>query len=417
MENNRIFGFGKYKGKFIPEVIDSDPQYVKWAYEKLDSFQLTESEKYLLYTRMSKMGIIDESLLADIKELPKIKPSNVFDTQALLNILKPLDGFPFYDQRQTLKEEYEELKSYCEKGVPIAFANGEVGSFNFYTSKVKDSLRTLRNKFNYVVKRPQFSEELKQSASRMVSVIDKMMLEMKSFLAPYRAKMEEVYDKQREQEKLARLQRDAKANEKLKAERDAAVDKHPYKDIDETFIVKLDDIFGSGNYKISQCVYRIDYDSESIASYQVKELKSIFGGSKIEISERGDKITVFVTQNIEPIGTNREDYIEILHNYVYGLPSEDRTKILSFGKEKSKDVFNAIVEHFKRTGEYPSLNSIVNIGEKNEKEDAPKNILPSAISQGIDIKPKGKDASATVGEEIIRESSMGSTEEDADLPF
>lgn len=116
---------------------------------------------------------------------------------------------------------------------------------------------------------------------------------------------------------MLKLQNAARIQEKLKSERIAAIDKHPYKDIDETFLVKLDDILGVNEYKINQCVYKIDYESDTISSYQIKELKSVFGESKLEIKDRNDKISIYVTQNIEPVPSNRnaDNYISALNGF------------------------------------------------------------------------------------------------------
>lgn len=366
---NRTFQFGKYKGKFIPEVIQNDPSYVKWAYLNLDNFQLSEPEKYLLYTRLTKEGIIDEQLLADIKTIPQATPDVSFDVDSFMKLLEPLKDCPLYSQREALKEDYDELMSCFQKGIPIAFNHGEVSTFYFYSDKAEKVLKSLRNRFNYIVKRPQFSESMKTTATKMVVIVDKIISSFQPLVDPYRRKMEEISGKQRERDKLIRLQAEAKKQEEQKAERNAAVDKHPYKDIDESFIVKLDDVLGSNKYKINQCVYRIDYDSSCISAYQVRELKSIFGESKIEVTEREDKISVYITQNIESVTSDMtaNKYILLLQNFILDLKPDERTYLFSLGKEESKQIFEKALKHFEDTGNFPTFGMVV-ADDAHEKE-------------------------------------------------
>ena len=45
--DNNKFDFGKYKGRFIADIIMADRQYIKWCIGNLSSFKLTEAEKAL----------------------------------------------------------------------------------------------------------------------------------------------------------------------------------------------------------------------------------------------------------------------------------------------------------------------------------------------------------------------------------
>lgn len=176
---------------------------------------------------------------------------------------------------------------------------------------------------------------------------------------------------------MLKLQNAARIQEKLKSERIAAIDKHPYKDIDETFLVKLDDILGVNEYKINQCVYKIDYESDTISSYQIKELKSVFGESKLEIKDRNDKISIYVTQNIEPVPSNRnaDNYISALNGFLSQLQPEERNYIFSLGKDKSKEVFDRVENYFENTGKFPTYGMLFNEYAAREREISADDVI------------------------------------------
>ena len=44
MKRKRTLAFGKYKGRPVNEVIDRDPAYCKWIYERFDTAVFTEKE-------------------------------------------------------------------------------------------------------------------------------------------------------------------------------------------------------------------------------------------------------------------------------------------------------------------------------------------------------------------------------------
>jgi uncharacterized protein (DUF3820 family) len=49
----RIFTFGKYKGLKVTDLIDSNPEYVKWASKNVPYFKLTNEEFKKLYNNDS----------------------------------------------------------------------------------------------------------------------------------------------------------------------------------------------------------------------------------------------------------------------------------------------------------------------------------------------------------------------------
>ena len=45
----RILTFGKYKGLKVTDVIDSNPEYIKWAFKNVPYFKLTDEELKKLF--------------------------------------------------------------------------------------------------------------------------------------------------------------------------------------------------------------------------------------------------------------------------------------------------------------------------------------------------------------------------------
>ena len=49
----RILTFGKYKGLKVTDVIDSNPEYIKWAFKNVPYFKLTDEEFKKLFNNDS----------------------------------------------------------------------------------------------------------------------------------------------------------------------------------------------------------------------------------------------------------------------------------------------------------------------------------------------------------------------------
>lgn len=360
---DRTINFGKYKGEYIANIIDKDPQYIQWAYTNTEKLLLTEEEKYLLYTRLSKEGILDKELLTDITEFPKIEVEGSLDKDALKQIIAPIASSPLYEQRKPIKDECDILASYCD-GIAWAYGKADTDSYNYNLRKISESLSNLIRKSKYVLSRPKFSEEQKESARQLIETIGKIVPMVDSFFISYTEKMQEVAHKIGERYKVKELQIAAREQEKLKAERNAAVDKHPYKDMDETFIVKLDDILGHGDYKISQCIYRIDLEKDSISSAELRHLRNVFGESRIEVRDnKEDKLSVYLTQYINTSSSASQEsrnYLEAAHQFLQSLDPEQRERLFSLGKEESKQVLDKAIDYFEKHGELPSYGQLFN---------------------------------------------------------
>lgn len=360
---DRTINFGKYKGEYITTIIDKDPQYIQWAYTNTEKLLLTEEEKYLLYTRLSNDGILDKELLADINEFPKIEVEGSLDKDALKQIIAPIASSPLYEQRRPIKDEYDILASNCDR-IAWAYGKADPTSYNYNLRQISEGLSNLIRKSKYVSSRPNFSEEQKESARQLIETIGKIVPMVDSFFVSYTDKMQEISRKIGERYRVKELQIAAREQEKLKAERNAAVDKQPYKDMDETFIVKLDDILGHGEYKISQCIYKIDLEKDSISSSELRHLRNVFGESRIEVRDnKEDKLSVYLTQYINTSSTaSREsrNYLETAHQFIQYLEPEQREHLFSLGKVESRQVLDNAIDYFEKYGEFPSYDKLFN---------------------------------------------------------
>lgn len=357
---DRILQFGKYKGRTIPSVIDDDPQYIQWAYNNLERFQLTEEEKYLLYNSLSREGVIDKELLADINVFPKIEVEGSMDENSLKNIFTPITSSTLFEQRKPIQDEYNSLLSYCDR-IARSFNGGDIENYNYYLRDIIEEISAIKRKTKYVISRPNFTDAQKESASKLIETIEKLLPVVNDFFVPYNKKVDEVYKRIEDRYKIKELQIAARKQEKLREDRNIAVDKHPYKDIDATFLAKLDDILGEGKYKIHQCVFRIDLNTNSLSAITLRQLRDVFGESKIEVSDKnGETLTVFLTQNIEPVSSNQaeKNYIEAVDSFLRGLKMEQREQLFSLGKEESKKIFDKAINYFSKHGEYPAFSQL-----------------------------------------------------------
>lgn len=178
---NRILQFGKYKGKFIPSVIEDDPQYIQWAYTNLERFSLTEQEKYLLFIRLSREGPIDKQLLSDISAIPRVDFDGIIDIDKLTDILSPIESQQLLQLRPQIKSEYNTLVSYCKNNIENSYREGRYDNFLYYVDEVNKTIARLRKKCNNILKRPHQQEDIMSAANSFISVIDDIIPAVDSF--------------------------------------------------------------------------------------------------------------------------------------------------------------------------------------------------------------------------------------------
>lgn len=357
---DRILQFGKYKGRTIPAVIDDDPQYIQWAYNNLERFQLTEEEKYLLFSRLKDEGLIDGELLADISELPPLEFKGEFDVERFLQIIEPISRSPLLDLRPQIKTEYNDARRFKDS-LKSLYNRGNYYGFSNRVDNVMEILRRIKKKCSNLQKRPNQAENVQKAAGKLGDQMTEIIQSAVNFFQPYLNDISSYNDKLEERGKVVSMKHAVQLQEEQKAERNTAVDKHPYKDIDETFLVKLDDILGKGEYKIRQCVFRIDLYSNKLSAIMLRQLREVFGESKIEVSDRnGDALSVYLTQNIEPVtsGQSEKNYIEAVNNFLRGLKSEQREQLFSLGKEESKKIFDKVINYYSEHGEFPAFSQL-----------------------------------------------------------
>ena len=381
--------FGKYKGELITTIIDEHPQYIQWAYNNTH-LTLTEEEKYLLFKKLYSEGIIDKELLTNINNFPQITVEGKLNKGDLNTMLSSITSSPLYEERKPIKDIYENLMRLCEE-IEKSFNNSDPEQYFYRKKDMLQSLSHIISKSKYVVSRPNFTKELKESAINLIDTIGNIQSEIQDFLASYSREMENVSTKINEFLSLKELQKATIEQEALKEERNTTTDRHPFKDIDETFLVKLDNILGNGEYNISQCIYRIDLKKDIISSIELRQLREVFGESRIEIRDNNeDNLSVYLTQFINSVDNDTnivKDNLKIVHQFVIGLNPQDKENFFSLGKEETEHVLDRVVDFYNRNGNLPEYSQLLskNISDKISMSDVKKWINSISSSEVAEL--------------------------------